>query len=116
MRVKGNLQASVPATDLPQRLPPRFKNCVDASLIKGATVDLLLFTPGDRNVVSSKDLAKALQQRNIQSESQLVAVGYDFTQEARDLISNTGGLLFVEGGYFGWTDEMWRSIRQGSAT
>ena len=75
----------------------------------------MLFTPGDRYVVTSKDLLKVLADRTA-SDAQLVAVGYDFTQEARDLIASAGGLMFTEAGYFGWTDEMWHSIHQASAT
>ena len=115
MRVKGSLQASIPTVDLSKRIPPRYKKCVDPSLVTSATTDLLLFTPGDRYVVTSKDLLKVLADRSV-SEAQLVAVGYDFTQEARDLIASAAGLIFTEGGYFGWTDEMWHSIHQADAT
>ena len=114
MRVKGSLQASVPTVDLNKRIPPRFKKYVDPSMVTSATTDLMLFTPGDRYVVTSKDLLKVLADRSA-SDAQLVAVGYDFTQEARDLIALAGGLMFTEGGYFGWTDEMWNSIHQGGA-
>ena len=115
MKVKGSLQASVPTIELPKRIPPRFKKCVDSSMVSTPTTDLMLFTPGDRYVVTSRDLLKVLADRPV-SEAQLVAVGYDFTQEARDLIASSGGLMFTEAGYFGWTDEMWHSIHQASAT
>ena len=115
MRTRGTLQASVPTCDLAKRIPPRFKKYVDASLVSLPTVDLLLFQPGDRYVVSSKDLLQALESR-LASEAQLVAVGYDFTDEARSAIAAAGGLAFTEGEYFGWTDEMWQSIHQSRAT
>ena len=115
MKARGILQAALPASDLAKRIPPRFKKCVDASLVSSATIDLLLFPPGSRYVVSSRDLLKALEHR-MASDAQLVAVGYDFTDEARGVIALANGLAFTEAGYFGWTDEMWQSIHQSGAT
>ena len=115
MRVKGNLQASVPTIDVSKRIPPRLKKYVDLSLITATATDLALFTPGSRYVVTSKDLLKVLMHRPA-SDAQLVAVGYDFTEEAREIITQARGIMFTEGGYFGWTDEMWYSIHQTSAT
>jgi hypothetical protein len=75
------------------------------------TVDLVIFETGEGHVVSSKDLRKALAQRT-ESTARLVAVGYDFTEEARALIGTEGGLVFSERSFFGWTDERWHAANQ----
>src|SRR6185503_21214230 len=48
-------------------------------------VDLVVFETGESHVVSSKDLQKALIQR-ADSTARYLAVGYDFTEEARALV------------------------------
>jgi len=74
-------------------------------------VDLVVFETGEGHVVASKDLEKALLQRG-ESGGRLVAVGYDFTEEARALVDSLGGLLFSERSFFGWTDERWHAAKQ----
>jgi hypothetical protein len=74
-------------------------------------VDLVVFEPGEGHVVTSKDLQKALAQR-AESHARLMAVGYDFTEEARAAVDSQGGLLFSERSFFGWTDESWHAVKQ----
>jgi hypothetical protein len=72
---------------------------------------LIAFEPGEGHVVTSKDLQRALAQRT-GSQARLVAVGFDFTEEARVLVDAQGGLLFSERSFFGWTDESWHAVKQ----
>jgi hypothetical protein len=97
-------QLSVMTDAVLKRLPPRFRGCVDVGLLGSEPVDLLIFETGEGHVVNSKDLRRALDAR-VESSGRLVAVGYDFTEEARALVDTQGGLLFSELSFFGWTDE-----------
>jgi hypothetical protein len=71
----------------------------------------MVFETGEGHVVTSKDLRKALDGRGA-SSARLVAVGYDFTEEARALVDAENGLLFSERSFFGWTDERWHAVNQ----
>ena len=115
MKIRGNLQADIDASQLAKRIPPRFKAVVDCSLVSASTVDLIIFPPDDRYVVNSKNLVTTLETRH-PSEAQLIVVGYDFTSEARENAAALGGLIFSVGSSFGWTDEMWDSIHESGAT
>jgi hypothetical protein len=47
------------------------------------------------------------------SPGHIVAVGYDFTEEARTLVDAEWGILFSERSFVsGWTDERWQATRQ----
>ena len=69
----------------------------------------MVFETGESHVVSSKDLQKALIQR-ADSTARYLAVGYDFTEEARALVDAQGGLVFSERSFFGWTDDSWYAV------
>jgi hypothetical protein len=77
-------------------------------------VDLLVFPPDERYVVSSRDLLRALKNRP-SSKAQLIGVAMDFTTEARELIASLGGLYFCERNVLMWTDECWHAIHQTKA-
>ena len=94
-----------------ERLPKRFRSCVDIGALGADPVDLVVFETGEGRVAASKDLKKALEPR-VGSSARLVVVGYDFTEEARALVAAQGGLVFSERSFFGWTDEMWHAAKQ----
>ena len=111
MATRATVQLSVKPSALLTRLPPRLRPCVDVGILGSEVVDLLIFEAGDGHVVDSKDLRKAMNTRAAAS-GRLVAVGYDFTEEARALVDAQEGLLFSERSFFGWTDESWHAVRQ----
>jgi hypothetical protein len=111
MATRATTQRSVSPDAMLKRLPPRLRVCVDVGVLGQEPVDLVVFETGEGHVVTSKDLQKALAQR-AESGARLVAVGYDFTEEARALVDAQGGLLFSERSFFGWTDERWNAVRQ----
>ena len=111
MGTRATTQRSVDPETVLKRLPPRFRACVDVGVLGRAAVDLIVFEPGEGHVVTSKDLQKALALRGA-SPARLVAVGYDFTEEARAAVDAQGGLLFSERSFFGWTDERWHAVKQ----
>ena len=94
-----------------KRLPPRFRSCVDVGVLGKDAVDLVVFEPGEGHVVTSSDLRRALARRGT-PQARLVAIGYDFTEEARAAVDAQGGLLFSERSFFGWTDERWHAVKQ----
>jgi hypothetical protein len=112
MGTRATVQRAVEPPAVLKRLPPRLRSCVDLGVVGADAVDLVVFEPGEGHVVTSKDLEKALAQRG-DSHARLVAVGYDFTEEARMIVVEAkGGLLFSERSFFGWTDEMWHAVKQ----
>src|SRR5439155_24851423 len=108
MATRATTHRSVSPDAVLKRVPPRFRACVDVGALGNAAVDLVIFETGEGHVVTSKDLRKALTQRG-ESSARLVAVGYDFTEEARALVDERGGLLFSERSFFGWTDDSWHA-------
>ena len=111
MTTRATTQRSVEPNAVLQRLPKRFRSCVDIGTLGEGPVDLLVFETGEGHVVTSKDLKRALGQR-ANSTARLVAVGYDFTEEARASVDAQGGLVFSERSFFGWTDERWYAVKQ----
>ena len=110
MTLRATMQRSVKPDEVLRRIPQRFRAGVNVALLGTGPVDLLVFPPDTSHVVTSKDLRKAVEGRD--SKARLVAIGYDFTTEARDLVDSLSGLLFSERGFFEWTDERWHAIRQ----
>ncbi len=111
MSTRATIQRSVQPESILKRLPSRHQSFVDITRIGSEPVDLLIFEPGEGHVVTSKDLHKALAAR-ASTTARFVAIGYDFTEEARAMVSNLSGLLFSERSFFGWTDERWYAIHQ----
>jgi hypothetical protein len=111
MATRATIQRSVEPDAVLKRLPTRLRSCVDIGALGEEPVDLVVFEVGEDHVVTSKDLQRALAERP-QSAARLVAVGYDFTEEARALATAQGGIVCSERSYFGWTDEMWHAARQ----
>ena len=111
MATRATTQRSVEPNAVLQRLPKRFRSCVDISALGDGSVDLLVFETGEGHVVTSKDLNRALEPI-AGSSARLVAVGYDFTEEARALVDAKGGRVFSERSFFGWTDERWHAAKQ----
>src|SRR5262245_37058803 len=110
MRTRVTTQRAVETESLLKRLPPRLRSCVDVSVLGSDPVDLIVFS-GGRHVVTSRDVQKALAKRG-ESKARFVAVGSDFTEEARALVGAQGGLLFSKRNFPGWTDESWHAVRQ----
>jgi hypothetical protein len=111
MGTRATTQRLVDPEAVLKGLPPRFRACVDVGVLGRDPVYLVVFAPGDGQVVTSKDLRKALARRGA-SSARFVAVGYDFTEEARTLVHVLGGLLFSERSVMGWTDERWHAVKQ----
>jgi len=102
-------QAISPSTVL-DRISSRLRKCVDINLIGNNPVHLIVFPPESRNVVAANAIKKALSKLPISSD-RIVAVGYDFTAEAREVLHEINALVFSESS-FGWTDERWYAIQQ----
>jgi hypothetical protein len=112
MATRATTHLSVEPDQVVKRLPPRYRACVDVALLGRKPVDLLVFQTGENHVVDSTDLRKALEDR-AGSPERIVAVGYDFTEEARTLVDAAGGISFSQRSFvLGWTDERWHAIRQ----
>ncbi len=102
-------QAISPSTVL-DRISPRLRKSVDINLVGNDPVHLIVFPPESRNVVTSNTIRKALSKLPTSSD-RIVAVGYDFTAEAREVLHQINALVFSERS-FGWTDERWRATQQ----
>jgi hypothetical protein len=115
MKVRAEVHENVPRVEVLRRLHQRLRPAVELSAIESESVDLFVYPPDSRCVVSSKDVLAPLERLERQP-SGFVCVGYGFTQEARDYVHGLGGLVFSLEASFGWTDASWRSIHQTSAT
>lgn len=112
MTTRAVMHRSVLPASILKRLPPRFRPHVDVRLLGSELVDLIIFQGGELHVVTSKDLRKILGER-AKRHGRLVAVGYDFTREARDRLGSLGGIVFSERQFpIEWTDASWHAIRQ----
>ena len=110
MSTRATLQFAVEPERVLSRLPARFRSIVDRRALSTKPVDLLIFETGEGHVVTLKDLRKALEAR-VDAVASLLAVGYDFTEEVRALISSQGGLVFSEHNVWGWTEASWHAVR-----
>jgi hypothetical protein len=111
MSTGSNIQRAVDPSDVLKRLPSRFRELVNVNLLGKLPVDLMVFEAGKGSIVTLKDLQKALNSR-VESVLKLVAVGYDFTDEARTIVYGMGGLIFSELNTFSWTEDRLLAVRQ----
>jgi hypothetical protein len=109
MGTRATFHPSVEPAALPKRVPSRYRSLLDASVLSGAPVDVLVFETGSGHVVTMKDLARALP--GGRSCPSLLAFGYDFTEEVRSEIAALGGTVLAEHNVWGWTEESWRAVR-----
>jgi hypothetical protein len=110
MTTRSTTHRNVPTDKVLTRIPHRLRNCCDVSLLRNESVNLIVFEPGEGHIVASKDVAKALNASR-EIVGRIVAIGYDFTDEARALVDEQGGLVFSERGFHGWTDESLRAVK-----
>lgn len=115
MKVRAEIHELVPREELLRRVHQRLRPAVELSAVFGENVDLFAYPPDSRYVVSSKDVLSTLTKLG-RTPCNLVCVGYEFTQEARDCIHQHGGSAFSLDASFGWTDASWRSVHQTKAT
>jgi hypothetical protein len=104
MGTRASLHSGLDPAGVWSRLPHRYRTIVAISALGDGPIDLLVFEAGERHVVTSKDLGKALS--GIEGPStQLAVIGYDFTEEARARIRLLGGFIFAEQNVLDWTEE-----------
>ncbi len=97
MGTRASLHTAVDSAAVWSRLPLRYRTDVSIAELGVDPIDLLVFETDGGRVVTLEDLAKALS--GIERPStRLVAIGYDFTEEARTRIRSLGGLIFSERG------------------
>ena len=106
--MKCSVHEGLSFTALAALLPPHHRERARA-LVRGDGPFRLLAFASSR-VVPSRPVAKALD-RVPHDEQALVAVGHNFTAEARDLLATRGATPVTDGDFY-WTDESYASIRQ----
>lgn len=115
MKVRAEIHELIPREQLLRRIHRRLRPAVELSAISGEPIDLIAFPPDSRFVVSSKDVLSPIAKLG-RPPANLVCVGYEFTQEARDCIHQYGGSAFSLDASFGWTDASWLSVHQTKVT
>lgn len=113
MQNRATTHASIMPDAVIQRLPPRFRKCVNLGLLSSQPVDLLVFESGEGKIVTSIDLQSALGSL-AKPSPQWMAVGEGFTREAMRDGALKGGLIFAsKAAQFDWTDESWIRVSRG---
>jgi hypothetical protein len=113
LKNRATIHSSIMPDAVIDRLPPRFRQCVNPALLACESVDLFVFESGEDKIVTSIDLQAALDSLP-QLSSQWMAVGEGFTREAMQMAASQGGMFFASRpAQFDWTDESWIRINRG---
>lgn len=110
MTVKATLHRAIPSATIPARLPPIFRPLIDPKRLGASSVTLAVFPATSAAVVSASAARRLLAQLD-DAPALLVVVGYNFTQDAIEVLQDAGATLFAVSNFW-WSDTRWRAIRQ----
>ena len=108
--MKATLHRAVPPAAIPARLPPLFRPLIDPKRLGASPMTLAVF-PATSSAVVTANAARRLLARIGDAPAPLVVVGYNFTQDAVEVLGNTGATLFAASSFW-WSDARWRAIRE----
>ena len=108
--MKAILHRAIPPATVPARLSPFFRTLIDPKKLGVTPVTLAVF-PAPTTAVVSASAARRLLARLGNAPASLVVVGYNFTQEAIEVLQEARALLFAVSGFW-WSDTRWQTIRQ----
>lgn len=108
--MKATLHCAVPPAAILARLPPLFRPLIDAKRLGASPVTLAVFPAASAAVVSTGE-ARRLLARLSDVPDPLVVVGYNFTQDATEVLQDAGATLFAVSSFW-WSDARWRAIRE----
>ena len=104
--MKAVLHRAVPPAAIPARLPPLFRTLIDPKRLGASPVALAVFL-----ATSSAGAAWRRLARLGGAPAPSVVIGYNFTQDAVEVLRDAGATLFAASG-FRWSDARWRAIRR----
>ena len=107
--MKATFHHAVPPAAIPDRLPPLFRPLIEPKRLSSASVTLAVF-PASAAVISA-GAARRLLARLGDAPDPLVVVGYNFTQDAIEVLQDAGATLFAVSNFW-WSDARWQAIRQ----
>ena len=108
--MKATLHRAIPPATVPTRLPPLFRTLIDPKRLGASPVTLAVF-PATSAAVISASTARRLLARVGNGPVPLVVVGYNFTQDAIEVLQDAGATLFAVSSFW-WSDARWQAIRQ----
>jgi hypothetical protein len=108
--MKATLHRAVPPATIPTRLPPIFRPLLDPKRLGASPVTLAVF-PATSAAVVTAGAARRLLARLGDVPAPLVVVGYNFTQDAVEVLRDAGATLFAASNFWG-SDARWRAIRE----
>ena len=88
-------------------IPPEFRDRVPPLIRKEGLYTLVVFS---EDVVRERMVGKALEQIDQAPVGMIVAVGRNFTREARDLLLARSAVLIARGD-FEWTEATYEAVR-----
>ena len=92
--MKATIHHAVPPPAIPDRLPPIFRPLIDAKRLGTAPVTLAVF-PAASSAVVSAGAAQRLLTRLGDAAEPLVVVGYNFTQDAVEILQDAHATLLA---------------------
>lgn len=108
--MKATLHHAVPPAAIPARLPPLFRTLIDPKRLGTSPVTLAVF-PATSAAVVSANAARRLLDRLGDVSDPLVVVGYNFTQDAVEVLRDARATLFAVSNFW-WSDARWQAIRE----
>lgn len=108
--MKVVLHRAVPPAAIPARLPPLFRTLIDPKRLGASPVTLAVF-PATSSAVATANAARRRLARLGDLSDPPVVVGYNFTQDAVDVLRDAGATLFAASS-FRWSDARRRAIRR----
>ncbi len=101
---------AVPPPAIPARRPSVFRPLIDPKGLGSSPVTLAVF-PATSSAVATANAARRRLARLSDGSDPPVVVGYNFTQDAVEVLRDAGATLFAASG-FRWSDARWRAIRR----
>ena len=108
--MKATLHCAVPPAAILARLPPLFRPLIDAKRLGASPVTLAVFPATSAAVVTAGAARRRLARLGDVSDP-LVVVGYNFTQDAIEVLRDARAMLFAASNFW-WSDARWQAIRQ----
>jgi hypothetical protein len=92
-------------------LPPNYRGRVPAAVRDEVSYSLILFPHDAEDVIRSSLVRKALARLVTLAPGGLVAVGANFTEEARQELARRGAVVVALGDFY-WTDASYDGVTQ----
>ena len=106
--MKFSIQKNIEFAEVTRTLPKRFRSLMKSGIPSDENCTVIVF--GGNRVIRSKFVQSALEKLGPDFNPTILAFGYNFTDESRDLLQLHGAQIYTERDFY-WTDTTYTKIR-----